>query len=295
MKILINGKPISLTQLLTEHGIKNDGKKKISVKSGYLFEDSLIDRIMDLEAQLAKMLPKEPPIPQEPSHTEQEYIPFEGPASIWVDDNRDDSDKYRTVQKPAEQYQREMKKYMADLGVHKELSQQYKEQVSKIQSTPQYLRMAEELQALNQVHKAYSAAPKIPEWQEVKSNLIKAINDSGTSRKGGERIRAEIDRLEQLDLDPETKIARTIDFMLQEYRHILRSGLTGMSSSETGSRLAANVQNFSQKLGIELPKSLEKGQPLTLQSLRDNGKINEALYDHMTTSIEEDHGKRLNF
>lgn len=287
MKISINGNTISLTQLLSQHNVEENDQ--ISVNSSLEFESTLNQKLWVLRNELRNMLPTKPNPPTEPSTTTREWIPFESPSSIWIDDDRPESEQYRTVEKSREQYDEEMEKYRKELRVYQTLSEDYEKKLQLIQNDPLFIEKQQKQETLQRVSEAYRSSIKIPEWHEVKAKLEEAINTSETSRGGKNRLLDTIQAIDNNGQSPERKVEQAIDYMLQEYRHILRSGMTGVFSKETGSGLAEKLQTFSREtLGIELPRSLGKGEPLTVESLHRGGHINNNLYEGMTSKSPGD-------
>ncbi|WP_454782614.1 hypothetical protein [Legionella sp. WA2022007384] len=287
MKILLGGNTLSLSQLMAQYDVQNQGG--ISINSGTEFERTLNQKIWSLGNELRDMLPEKPILPNEPSRTTKEWIPFEGLSSIWIDDNRPESEQYRDIEKSNDEYQNELSEYQQKLSLYQQLSKDYEQKMNLIQNDQLFLNKRLEYQALQTVQDVYNSSTKIPEWHEVKTKLEQAINTSETTRGGKDRLLEKIQEIDSSNQSPERKVEQMIDLMLQEYRHILRGGLTGMFSKETGSGLAEKLQTFSREtLGIELPRSLEKGAPLSIESLHRSGRVRDDLYQGMTNKSPGD-------
>ncbi|KTC84484.1 hypothetical protein [Legionella brunensis] len=280
MKILVGGTVISLNDLLTLNHVNMDNVPGNIIT----LQQNLQINISSLVRDLHHMLPPEPPRPEEPSRTTREWVEFEGGlSSSWVDDNRPEEDKYREVDKPNEQYQRELREYQQKLRDYQQDYETYSKKLGAVHNSDIYKNKMTELRNLQNVQGILHNSVPIPEWQDVKEKLTQAINTSGTKREEGERLLEKLNNIENSNLSPERKVERAIDAMLEEYRSILRSGLTGVFTKQTGSSLAQNLQDFStENLGITLPTSLSKGQPLSIESLHRAGCVSDDLYKGIT-------------
>lgn len=283
MKLKYQDEIITYDDLVNRFDLQENG---IQTDSDSVFRRTVTDVIDLTRSAIKHLLPKKPVEPQQPSDYEYEYIPFEGPSSIWIDDDRSESEKYRYVKKSSDVIAQERIAYEESMRQYEQDYKLWQNKMDEAKSTTQYKDLEDKLDRITGLCTVYDQSQKIPEWQEVYTAFSKALNEAelnGSSRGGVERLRNIALHIDQSNQGPMNKIHSLVENMLSEYRHILRGGLAGWWGSETESKLAISLQKFSREvMGIELPKTLGKGEELSVDSLRNTGKLDIDLYETIT-------------